>query len=84
MIKLNVHFLARLRDVVGRPGVDLVLDEGTLSALRRSLESIVDSTAMERLFAENVRIAVNQTLWDGVALLVDGDEVAFLPPVTGG
>ena len=37
------------------------------------------------LTAENVRIAVNQEFIDGEAAeLRSGDEVAFLPPVTGG
>lgn len=38
----------------------------------------------EALFQPRVMVAVNQTLvgWD--AVLGEGDEVAFLPPVTGG
>ncbi len=40
------------------------------------------------LYAEvsaiGVRVAVNQELVDLEARLADGDEIAFLPPVTGG
>jgi molybdopterin converting factor small subunit len=31
-----------------------------------------------------VRVAVNQSFADGDHLLVDGDEVAFLPAISGG
>jgi molybdopterin converting factor small subunit len=33
---------------------------------------------------EYVRVAVNQSFADGDHLLVDGDEVAFLPAISGG
>jgi molybdopterin converting factor small subunit len=33
---------------------------------------------------ESVRVAVNQSFADGDHLLVDGDEVAYLPAMSGG
>jgi molybdopterin synthase sulfur carrier subunit len=36
------------------------------------------------LAASGVRVAVNQEFVDDDRLLEEGDEVAFLPPVTGG
>ena len=40
--------------------------------------------ALQVLEQENVRIAVNQSLVSEDLALNPGDEVAFLPPVTGG
>lgn len=34
--------------------------------------------------SDRVRLAVNGSLTTGDAILTDGDEVAFLPPVSGG
>jgi molybdopterin converting factor small subunit len=84
MITVRIRFLARLREMVGRGAMALELENGSLPALRTALSLQVDMPVLERLFAENVRIAVNQTLWDGSTPLADDDEVAFLPPVTGG
>jgi len=84
MITVQIRFLARLREAVGQAGMTLAMETGTLVALRQALSVRVEASILERLFAENVRIAVNQTLWDGATPLTQGDEVAFLPPVTGG
>ncbi|MBM4205643.1 MAG: MoaD/ThiS family protein [Gammaproteobacteria bacterium] len=84
MISVQIRFLARLREAVGKGGMTLTLETGTLAALREALSAQVDRSILERLFAENVRIAVNQTLWDGSTRFAQDDEVAFLPPVTGG
>jgi molybdopterin converting factor small subunit len=48
----------------------------------QSVQSVIDAHLL--LTAESVRIAVNQVLLNGPAVIADGDEVAFLPPVTGG
>ena len=36
------------------------------------------------LMAENVLVAINQNMVKNEVSVVDGDEVAFFPPVTGG
>ena len=40
--------------------------------------------AFVEITAKNVKVALNQELIDDSAAISDGDEVAFLPPVTGG
>ena len=57
-----------------------------LSALLAALRPALGPEGYAALTAENVRIAVNQEFVDGPAGidLQPGDEVAFLPPVTGG
>jgi molybdopterin converting factor small subunit len=44
----------------------------------------LDEKGMAALGAENVRVAVNQALVAAPQTISPGDEVAFMPPVTGG
>lgn len=57
-----------------------------LNALLAALKPALGADGYAALTAENVRIAVNQEFVEGAARveLKPGDEVAFLPPVTGG
>ena len=55
-------------------------DEFVLEHLSRDLSAV----ALAALQAENVRVAVNQSFLSAGELIQPGDEVAFMPPVTGG
>jgi molybdopterin converting factor subunit 1 len=79
---IKVIFFASLREEVGVPEVAVVAS--SLDTLWSALAEIFDSGVMQVLQQDNVRIAVNQALVDGDIELKGGDEVAFLPPVTGG
>ena len=86
---IRVLFFASLREAVGCSGFELPLSVDTgadtgLDALMRALRGRLSQGAYAALIAENVRIAVNQELVEGSVALRAGDEVAFLPPVTGG
>ena len=86
---IRVLFFASLREAVGVSHCELAVPAGTgrpfgLQALMAELQSRLAAGAYAALVAENVRIAVNQELVDGSVTLRAGDEVAFLPPVTGG
>ena len=62
------------------------VQEGSYAELRNSLVAHLGEVA-DPLWLDNVRIAHNQELVAEAAtclVLADGDEVAFLPPVTGG
>jgi len=52
--------------------------------LLEPLRRLVDDAAFTALSAANVRIAVNREFVEGSCTLQDGDEVAFMPPITGG
>ncbi|MGD8829972.1 MAG: molybdopterin converting factor subunit 1 [Pseudomonadales bacterium] len=81
----RVLFFASLRESAGTDEVVLSLDGMvSLDALLDRLADVLPGPAMDALSAENVRIAVNQTLVSGAVRIAPGDEVAFLPPVTGG
>lgn len=75
-------FFAKLREQVGSSELQVDCIEGeSLQALRVRLSQ---KNGFEALLADNLIVAVNQTVsaWDSV--YADADEVAFFPPVTGG
>ncbi len=82
---VEVLFFASLRDVVGMPRISVQLPEpagqGELLAVLAERFSEETMTALQ---AENVRVCVNQTLATPPLDYSDGDEIAFLPPITGG
>ncbi len=82
MKEIRVIFFASLREEVGRD--EVAVQATSLNELLDELRRQLNETAMIALTAENVRVAVNQVLVEGVVDLRPGDEVAFLPPVTGG
>jgi molybdopterin synthase sulfur carrier subunit len=77
---LKLVFLGRLEDVAGAPerAVPGVSDLDTLIAA-------LEPDLARELRGPRVRIAVNGALVaDRRHALADGDEIAFLPPVSGG
>jgi molybdopterin converting factor small subunit len=78
---LHLVFLGRLRDLAGGPERQVASAAvGTVAALIASLEpQLADELASER-----VRVALNGTLASRACAIADGDEIAFLPPVSGG
>ena len=82
---VKVLFFASLRDAAGTDELHIDLAEPVLlDGLLATLEARLDTTGFAALTAKNVRIAINQVLATGPLLVRPGDEVAFLPPVTGG
>ena len=83
-MQVRVLFLARLRELAGTKELMLELADGSNAALRHALLGRLTGEVVDALFTENTRLACNQVLWDGHTPFVAGDEIAFLPPVTGG
>ena len=88
---IRVLFFASLREAVGRSEIEIPLPDRSvggpgygLERLMAELRCRLDGSAYGALVAENVRIAVNREMVEGAVTLKAGDEVAFLPPVTGG
>jgi molybdopterin synthase sulfur carrier subunit len=85
-VKIRVLFFASLREVMATEMIEMNLTEGaTLNDLRCALAQFFDRPRVAAIDASGVRIAVNQDLVNERDLILNGgDEIAFLPPVTGG
>jgi molybdopterin synthase sulfur carrier subunit len=84
VVIVQVRYFASIREALGA-GEQVDLPEGgTAGALRERLiqRSAVHATALRQ--GRALRCAVDQVLSDESAVLSDGSEVAFFPPVTGG
>lgn len=83
-MKVRVKYFASIRESVGLSQESLETQADTLGALRDEL--IVRGTAYAQSLARGraVRVALNQVMSEESAMLMDGCEVAFFPPVTGG
>ena len=81
-MKVKVIFFASLRDAVGTgtETVELAGDAASVAQVREAL--IAKGEVWAHAFRN--RAAVNQELAGDDAVVKEGDEVAFFPPVTGG
>jgi len=84
MITIELRFFAALREQLGA-AERLSLPEGSDVAALRAQLMARSARHAELLDARRaVRCALNKILCSETAVLADGDEVAFFPPVTGG
>ena len=84
-MQLKIVYLARLRDALGRSTEMLDSPSGmSVASLLQTLRERGGAWERELAAGRAVRIAVNHELAAGDVALRDGDEVALLPPVTGG
>jgi MoaE-MoaD fusion protein len=82
VMRITVLFFGMLKDLVGRSQEDLELPDGA------RLETVFDHYASQfpklRQMAGSVVMARNQEFADPQAPVGEGDEVALMPPVSGG
>lgn len=83
MMMAKVVLLGHLRDVAGWRMRSIEPLPATLFALR-DLLGREDAALGEALAGRGVQAAVNKTLTRGDIALNPGDEIAFLPPMSGG
>jgi molybdopterin synthase sulfur carrier subunit len=83
-MKVTIRYFASIREAMGQGSELRETAAPTLSALRDELlaASPLHGAALAR--GKAVRMALNQVMSDETAVLTDGCEVAFFPPVTGG
>ena len=81
-MKVNVLFFGITHDLTGIAQEQVELPEGeTLEQLRRHCENRFPRLISVR---DSLVLAVNHEIAQGSTRLNDGDEVAFMPPVSGG
>lgn len=80
---IKVLFFAQTRELVGKDSLELESEFATVEELRSHLASMPGkwSLALEQ---GKLLAAVNQVIVSFDSPVVDGDEIAFFPPVTGG
>ncbi len=81
-MRVNVRLFARLRDLAGAGELERDLPEG--ATVRSVWTALVGDFPALAPYAGSMSCAVNADYARMDALLQDGDEVAFLPPVSGG
>ncbi|NBQ87816.1 MAG: MoaD/ThiS family protein [Betaproteobacteria bacterium] len=84
-MKVRVRYFASIREALGRADDALDLPAGASVAQARDLLMARDALHAEVLSRSRaVRVALDQAVCDESAVLHDGGELAFFPPVTGG
>ncbi len=83
-MKITVRYFASIREAVGQGSEAVDTAAATLGALRDELIARGGAHAASLAHGRAVRMALNQVLSDEDAVLAEGAEVAFFPPVTGG
>ncbi len=81
-MRVTVQYFARLRELAGRSEWTCDLPDGATAAdVWRA--GVVAHPALAAM-ADRVSCAVNAEFGRMTSAVLDGDEVAFLPPVSGG
>jgi sulfur-carrier protein len=81
-VRVTVKLFARLRDIAGAPELTRELAPGaTIGAVWRQLAGEFPELAP---YERSISSALNADYARMDAVVRDGDEVAFLPPVSGG
>jgi molybdopterin synthase sulfur carrier subunit len=83
-MKFTVKYFASIREAIGCGQEVVDSSAASVQALRDELLQRGGAYAASLARGRAVRVAVNQVMAGEQAVLADGAEVAFFPPVTGG
>ncbi len=83
-MKVRVRYFASIREALGAGDELELAASATVGAVRDALLARSDAHARALARGRALRCALNQTLCDETAVVGEGAEVAFFPPVTGG
>ena len=78
-MKIKINYFASLREEIGCGENSIESDSASLSA-----KEVWTLSTGQEIFPHKILVAINQEYVDLNAPVVDGDEIAFFPPVTGG
>ena len=79
LMNVTVRYFANMRDQMGRAEETVTLEGDSAT-----VEQLWGKVAAQQALPGNILIAVNMEYVAADHTVVDGDEVAFFPPVTGG
>jgi molybdopterin synthase catalytic subunit len=82
MIKVNVKLFGPLRDIVRRDVMELEVPDS--SSGEQVFEEMVSVCPDLQKWKQSVRLAVNLEYTQLSHVIHAGDDVAFIPPVSGG
>ncbi|HRW71415.1 MAG: molybdopterin converting factor subunit 1 [Burkholderiaceae bacterium] len=81
---VTVRYFASIREALGTGSEAVATQAANVGGLRDELIARSGAYAEALARGKAVRLALNQAMCEEAAVLKDGDEVAFFPPVTGG
>jgi MoaD family protein len=81
-VRIVVKYFSALRDITGKVQEEVDLVDG--ATLSRLLQWFFDTYPKAEAFKDDLLVLVNGRTVDGSYVLRDGDEVALMPPVSGG
>jgi len=77
-MSINVQFFASLREFIGKQQASIDYSDAI------DVTTVWQQTTSNEIMPDNTLCAINMEYVKKDALVKDGDEVAFFPPVTGG
>jgi MoaD family protein len=81
-MKIRVKLFASFRDIVGGKEEEVEITEGT--TVQMLLDSYIERFPEMARYRDHIILSVNKEYGAAGLELKDGDEVSFLPPVSGG
>jgi molybdopterin converting factor small subunit len=81
-VKVHVQFFSRLRDLIGKPEIDLEVPERTTAA--DLLEIIYGRMPALRDWDKSILVAAGVEFVPRDYVLKAGDRISVMPPVQGG
>ncbi len=82
MIKVRVRFFAALREITGKELIEVDVSSGTTAGAL--LDGLVADHPKLGPFSRVIHVAINKDFAIRETVLQADDEIAFLPPVSGG
>ncbi len=83
-MKITLRYFASIREAIGTGSEAHTTPARNLGELRAELVARGGVYAQALASGRSLRMALNQTMSEESAVLQEGCEVAFFPPVTGG